>query len=173
MTEEKKKVGASGASSYAKQIALDVIAQMQAEGAPAWAVSAFTAEYDRMYLSDLEVMAPAGGPTSELQLVFAPVEPKYERTGWGGVRITITLGVLFDVMVTVANGIVTDPNIDAYEALVDQFCTWLVGPRTFASMWSAKEPTAVFGDHYNDHLYEKGEFHVPVLVDFFCDVGAT
>ena len=56
----------------------------------------------------------------------------------GRARITITLGVLFDVMVAKQNGVITDPNIDAYEWLVDQFCTWLMGPRKFATFWSAE-----------------------------------
>ena len=163
--------GMTAPMSYAKQIAEDLIAQMAAEGHPAWAVP-MSAEFDRMYLSDLEDMAPAGGVTTEMQVVIAPVEPKWERS-WGAARITITLGILFDVAVTTADGVVTDPNIDAYEALIDQFCTWLIGPRKFATYFSASEPTAVFGNHYNDHLYEKSEFHVPVLVDFFCDVGVT
>lgn len=159
-------------ASYAKQIATDCIAQMAAEGAPSWGVP-LSAEFDRMYLSDLEDMAPAGGATNQMQLVFAPVEEKYERTGSGGVRITVTIGVLFDCMVTTANGVVTDPNIDAYDQLVDAFTTWLMGPRKFATLWCASDPVAVKGDHYNDHLYEKSEFHVPVLIDFFCDVTVS
>ena len=157
-------------ASYAKQIALDVIAQAQADGAPEWAIE-FTAEFQRMYVSDLETMAPAGGATSEMQLVFAPVEPKWERTAWGAARITISLGILFNVKVAMANKIITDPEIDTYEWLVDQFVTWLMGPRKFAHLWHASEPLAVFGDHYNQHLNRKEEFHVPVLVDFVCDVG--
>ncbi len=162
----------SGPVSYAKQIALDLIAQMQAEGAPEWVLPQFSAEYQRMYLSALETMAPAGGPTSQMQIVFAPVEPKYERIGWGAVRIMVSLGVLFDVLVQKQNGVITDPNIDAYEFLVDQFCTWLMGPRKFAGGWCASDPVAILGDHYNDHLWEKSEFHVPVLIDFFLDTTA-
>ena len=154
-------------TAYAQQIALDVIAQMQAAGN--WPVPAVTAEYQRMYIADLESMAPAGGPTTEIQLVFAPAAENYERTGLGGVRITVTIGILFDVMVAKQNGVVTDPNIDAYEALVDQFNTWLMGNRSFAGGFWASDPVTVKGDHYNDHLNEKSEFHVPVLVDFFAD----
>ena len=157
----------TAAASYAKQIATDCIAQMAAEGHPAWTVP-LSAEFDRMYIDDLETMAPAGGATTEMQVVFAPVEPKVERTGWGAVRITIALGILFNVMVQKQNGVVTDPNIDAYEQLIDQFLTWIMGPRKFAG-FSASEPIAVFGDHYNSHLNRKSEFHVPVLVDFFAD----
>ena len=160
--------GMTAAASYAKQIATDVIAQMAAEGHPAWTVP-MSAEFDRMYIDNLETMAPAGGVTTAMQVVFAPVEPKVERTGGGGVRITISMGILFSVMVQKQNGVVTDPNIDAYEQLIDQFLTWIMGPRTFAGGFSAFEPIAVFGDHYNSHLDRKSEFHVPVLVDFFAD----
>ena len=76
MTEEKKKVGTAGQAAMPSRSPWTLSPRWQAEEAPAWAVSAFTAEYERMYLSDLETMAPAGGPTSEMQLVFAPVEPK-------------------------------------------------------------------------------------------------
>ncbi len=160
-------------ASYAKQIALDVIAQMQGDGAPTWAVSPLAAEYQRMYLDDLETMEPAGGANSEMQIVFAPIEPKTERCGTGGVHITISLGVLFNVKVAMANKVITDPNIDAYECLVDQFITWLMGPRKFAEYFSALDPVCILGDHYNEHLYEKEEFHVPVLVDFHAFVTVT
>jgi len=173
MTEEsKEKVGTTAPTSYAEQIAADVIAQMAADGHPAWPV-AFSAEYSRMYISDLETMAPAGGATDQMALVFAPAAENYERVGWGGVRITITIGILFDVMVTTANGEVTDPQIGAYEALVDQITTWLMGPRKFAQGFWASDPVTVKGDHYNEHLYEKTEFHVPVLIDFIYDGTVT
>lgn len=162
----------SAATSLAQQIALDVIAQMAAEGAPSWPVE-MSAEYQRMYISDLETMEPAGGVTSKMQLVFCPAAENYERIGWGGVRTTITLGLLFNVSVDVANGEVTDENIGAYEALVDQFNQWLMGPRKFASGFWASDPVTVKGDHYNDHLYEKSEFHVPVLIDFIYDGTQT
>jgi hypothetical protein len=159
---------------YAKQIALDVIAQLAAlnEAAPL-AVPDYEAAFQRMYVTDLESLVPAGDPASKMQIVLAPVETVYERTGWGGVRITVTLGLLFNIAVATAAGEVTDERIDAYEQLVDEVCTFLVGPRLFAGSWSAKDPLPIFGDHYNDHLYEKSEFHVPVLVDFFQDVGVS
>ena len=71
-------------------------------------------------------MAPAEDPSSEFQLVVAPVGIDYERNGWGGVRILVTLGLLFNIAVQVQDGEVTDPNIDAYELFVDQVCTWLM-----------------------------------------------
>jgi len=161
-------------ASYAKEVSLDVIAQLAAfnEVTPL-VVPTYSAEFDRMYVSDLEDLAPAGGTTSQMQLVFAPIESKVERTGWGAVRVTISIGILFNVAVTTANGVVTDPNIDAYEQMVDQVVTWLMGPRTFADGWSASDPMPIMGDHYNDHLYSKSEFHVPVLVDFFADMGVS
>ncbi len=159
-------------SSLAKQIALDVIAQMQAEGAPTWPVE-FSAEFHRDYISDLEDMAPAGGVTTQMQMVFAPAAENYERIGWGGVRTIITMGLLFDVMIATQDGEVTDPNIDAYEALVDQFNQWLMGPRKFAGGFWASDPVTVKGDHWNDHIYQKSEFHVPILVDFIYDGTQT
>jgi len=159
---------------YAKTIADDLIAQLEAlNAASPLAVADFTASYDRMYLSDLESMQPAGDPASQMQIVIAPVGTEYQRTAYGAVRPIVTLGILFQIAVATADGQVTDSNIDAYEELVDQVCVFLLGPRQFASVWNAKDPTPIYGDHYNAHLYEKSEFHVPVLVDFFCDVGAT
>lgn len=161
-------------SGYAKTIAEDVIAQLAATGETTpWPVTSFTAEYQRMYISDLETMEPAGGSTSEMQLVLAPVEEKYERTGWGAMRTTVTIGILFAIKVEMANKVITDPNIDSYEQLVDAVCGWLIGPRYFAGTWNASDPVPVFGDHYNKHLNTKEEFHVPVLVDFFQDVGVA
>ena len=161
-------------SSYAKTIADDVIAQLAAfHAATPLAVATYNAAFQRMYVTTLEDMIPAGDPTSELQIVLAPVETKYERTGWGGYRVTVTLGILFNIAVATADGEVTDANIDAYEQVVDQVCEFLIGARQFASTWSASEPMPIFGDHYNDHLYEKSEFHVPVLVDFFQDLAST
>ena len=161
-------------ASYAKEISLDVIAQLAAfNTATPLAVPEYSAEFDRMYISDLEDLAPAGGVTSQMQLVFAPIETKVERTGWGAVRVTVSLGILFNVAVTTANNAVTDPKIDAYEQLVDQVVTWLMGPRFFAAGWCASDPLPIMGDHYNDHLFNKSEFHVPVLVDFFADLVVT
>lgn len=159
-------------ASYAKTIATDVFAQLAAQNAAsAFAVSTYNAAFQRMYVSDLEDLTPAGDPSSEMQLVLAPVGTEYTRDGWGGARITVVLGMLFNIAVTTADGDVTDPNIDAYEQFVDQVCTFLVGGRLFAEVWSVEDPQPIFGDHYNDHLYDKSEFHVPVLIKFFCDVG--
>lgn len=137
-----------------------------------WSIS-YAAQFERMYVTDLEAMAPAGDPASQMTVTFAPVSGEFERTGWGGVRTTVSLGLLFNVMVQVADGVVTDPNIDAYEQFIDQVCTWLVGARKFATTWSLGDPKPIFGDHYNDHLYQKGELHVPVLLEAFQDIGGV
>ena len=166
-------MGEGMTGSYAEQIATSVIAALAGNGAPVWAVQGFTAEFQRMYLIDLEKLAPAGGATENMQMVFAPVEESYERPGWGGVRITVTLGVLFNVKVLMANKEITDPKLGDYERLVDQFVTWIMGAWKFGSddgyQFDARDPVVVKGDHYNDHLYEKEEFHVPVILDFVTD----
>jgi hypothetical protein len=164
------------AAGYAKTIALDVIAQLAAlnEATPL-AVPEYEAGWDPMYVSDLDNMTPAGDPASQFQIVIAPVETKYSRTGWGGgpARVTVTLGILFQIAVTVADGEVTDPNFDTYQLFVDQVCGFLVGSRLFAGVWSASEPMVILGDHFNDHLFQKLELHVPVLVDFFADLEVS
>lgn len=156
-------------SGPAETIAKDIIEQMARK---LWVVEQYTAHFRRMYVVLLEDLTPAGDATSKMEVVFAPVGTEYERIGWGAARKTVTLGILFRVAAKTARGEVTDTQIDKYEEFVDEFCTWLVGPRKFATAWSARDPMPIFGDHFNDHLYDKGEFHVPVLVDFFCDVGA-
>ena len=82
--------------------------------------------------------------------------------GCSGARFTVSLGILFNVKVQVQDGVVIDPNIRAYELLIEQFGLWLIGPRKFAGVFCAQQPQAILGDHYNDHLWEKGEFHVPI-----------
>jgi len=158
-------------ASYAETIATDVFAQMKAMPEGTWAVQGYNAVFDRMYISDLENLAPAGDPSSQFQIVLAPIGDDYERTGWGAARITTSLGMLFNIAVTTANGEITDPNIQAYERFVDQVCTWLIGARKFAEVWSAAKPQPIKGDHYNNHLYNRSELHIPVLLDFFSDPG--
>ena len=158
--------------SYAKQIAEDLIAEMARRGPPGLGRAHCRPSSIACTCRTWRTWRRGRGHDRNASRYRAG-RTQVGACGWGAARITITLGILFDVAVTTADGVVTDPNIDAYEALIDQFCTWLIGPRKFATYFSASEPTAVFGDHYNDHLYEKSEFHVPVLVDFFCDVGVT
>jgi hypothetical protein len=163
-----------GMSSYAEQIAFDVIAQLAAKAAVTpFAVTDYNASYDRLYVTDLEAMTPAGDPENQMQIVLAPVQTEYERNAWGGLRVTVTLGILVVIAAKVEQGEVTDTNIGNYELFVDQLCTFLMGPRTFAGGWSAKDPLPIFGDHYNGHLYEKGTFHVPILVDFFAHMEVS
>jgi hypothetical protein len=157
-------------SDYAETLANDVIAQMSVQN---FAVDTYEASYVDMFVTDLETMIPAGNAGSVMQVIFAPVGSEDERTAWGAVRNTQTLGVLFQIAVAVAGGVVTDTNLSNYRKFVNQFCSFLLGPRKFATTWSATAPKAIMGDHYNNHLYQKFEFHVPVLVDFFQDVGVS
>jgi hypothetical protein len=157
-------------SDFAESLANDVIAQM---GNQTFAVSSYSASYQDMFVTDLETMAPAGSAGSEMQVIFAPVGGDTERTAWGAVRNTETLGVLFQIAVDVADGVVNDTNLPSYRKFVNQFCDFLLGPRKFAVTWNAAAPKVIMGDHYNDHLYQKFEFHVPVIVDFFRDAGVS
>ena len=50
---------------------------------------------------------------------------------------------------------------------------FLVGPRPVRQFVERQGTHAHLRRHYNDHLYEKSEFFVPVLVDFFADGGVT
>ena len=166
--------------SLAKTIATDIFAQMAAyhEATP-FAVASYATEYQRMFVSDLENMQPAGTPGNEMQVVIAPVGGDVERAGTGAgnaVDCTIQLGLLLEIMVETAEvdgeKVVTDPNIDAYEQFVDQLRIWLMG-QPFAGVWWVSKTSAILGDHYNSHLMELGEFHVPILLDLFCHATAA
>lgn len=165
--------------SLAKAIATDVFAQMTtyAETTP-FAVTGFETEYQRMYVSDVENMEPAGSSDSKMQIVIAPIGGETERAGWGGdyVHCTVQLGLLLEIMVATAEvdgeKVVTDENIDAYEQFVDQLRLFLMGSRKFSTTWSCIKATPILGDHYNSHLMELSEFHVPFLLDFQFDGSA-
>lgn len=154
--------------SYAKDIATDIIAQLAAN--PKLFAIPYTAAYRRQFVDATEKAAAPGTAASVLQLIFAPVDTDYERIGWGAARITVTLGMLVTIQVADPTN---DAEIDPLEEFVDVFATWLLGARQFATVFSAQKPTVIAGDHLNDHLYEKSEFHVPIIAEFFCDVGVA
>lgn len=168
------------AASLAKLVATDIFAQMATfnEATP-FAVSSYATEYQRMFVSDLENMQPAGTPGNQMAVVIAPVGGDVERAGTGpgnAVHCTIQLGLLLEIMVETAEvdgeKVVTDQNIDAYEQFVDQLRIWLMG-QAFSDHWWVSKTSAILGDHYNSHLMELGEFHVPVLLDLYCDTTAA
>ena len=149
----------------AKTIALDVIAQMASQTVFLWSVPNYTAAYKRMYVDDLETMVPALAPTSVMAVVLAPIGGDTDRDGWGGdaVHCTVQIGMLLQILVANPEN---DAEMDPYEQFIDQMRLFLLSSRHFASVWDCVSAAPVLGDHYNSHLYEKSEFHVPFLLEF-------
>ena len=149
----------------AKTIALDVIAQMASQTAFTWSVPNYTAAYRRMYVDDLETMIPALTAASQMQIVLAPVGGDTDREGWGGdaVHCTVHLGMLLQILVADPEN---DAEMDPYEQFLDQVRLFLLSSRHFATNWDCISCNPVLGDHYNDHLYGKSEFHVPMGLEF-------
>lgn len=154
-------------SGYAKTVATDLIAQL----AGASFDIPYSISYNRMYITKLEDMEPAGSASSEMSIILAPVDLEYERTGWGAMNVKLTIGMAFQIMVA---DVTSDAEMDPLEKFVDDVCGWLIGPRKFANgYWSALEPKPIYGDQYNEHLRTQGKFFVPCLLQFFMDRSAA
>jgi len=154
--------------SNASTIAADIITQLAAQS---WVEAVpYTIAYRRMYLDALENLPAAGTPESKLKITIAPAAYDPARTGWGGGRLTSTLGIICEKLVKDPDD---DTELDPLETFAENLAALFIGPRQFAEVWNAEKPKAIFGDDYIDDLYGNRRFFVPIIVDFFCDVGVN
>lgn len=153
-------------SGLAASLAADIISQLT-EDASDFDI-AFSAEYKREYISKLDDLAQPS--THQMTLILAPVDMTHNRDAWGEVHSVITLGMA--AQITVSNS--SDAaEMDPSEKFVDDLAMYFCGARKFDSYWECTLCKPTYGDHYNNSLKEKSEFHVPILLQFQRRVVVT
>jgi hypothetical protein len=168
-------IASGGSQSNLTLVGEDIVTQLNAKQiASPFAVTSFTASYERKFVSDLgddpaaAISAILPVSTDTPAVVIAPIQTHYERPAWGAVQENYHYGLVVTTRLKNAD----DANeLDPLDLFVEQICEFLIGARKFSTTWYCIEVKPIYGDHMNEHLTEKQEYHVPIMIEMKRTVG--
>jgi hypothetical protein len=130
----------------------------------------YTAAYKRAYISDLAV-------DDGLQVTVCPIKTRTTASGQGSNERHFWLGVIVQQWLGTENAQNAEL-LDPLEALVEAISAWVVqlgksDKTTAVAGARCLAAEAEMGDHLNEHLIDKGEYHCPIATEWVVYESTT